>query len=38
VLPARSNALEDFEPLIDGLRAALVAATPGTVIRVPPES
>ncbi len=37
VLRARSNALEDLEPLIDDLGAALVAATPGTVVRVPPE-
>ena len=37
VLRARSNALEDLEPLIDDLGAALVDATPGTVVRVPPE-
>ena len=37
VLRARSNALEDLEPLMDDLRAALVDATPGTVVRVPPE-
>lgn len=38
VLRARSNALEDLEPLMDDLRAALVDATPGTVVRVPPEA
>ncbi len=37
VLRARSNALEDLEPLMDDLGAALVAPTPGTVVRVPPE-
>ncbi|PLS87696.1 MAG: hypothetical protein CYG60_00540 [Actinobacteria bacterium] len=37
VLRARSNALEDLEPLMDDLGAALVDATPGTVVRVPPE-
>ena len=37
VLRARSNALEDLEPLVDDLGAALADATPGTVVRVPPE-
>ena len=35
VLRARSNALEDLEPLMDDLRAALASSTPGTVVRVP---
>ena len=36
VLRARSNAFEDLEPLMDDLRAALVAPIPGAVVLVPP--
>ncbi len=37
VLRAKSNAYRDLEPLVEESMRAIVSATPGTVVRVPPE-
>ncbi|MDP9457600.1 MAG: hypothetical protein M3Q49_06895 [Actinomycetota bacterium] len=38
MLRARSNAYRDLEPLVEESMRAIVSATPGTVVRVPPEA
>lgn len=34
---ARSNAIEDIAPLVDGIKVVLTSSRPGTVVRVPED-